>query len=102
MPRNSASRIVSWPSRARSKTISVTASLGSFAFARERDLREVLFLPERLDAALILLRLAIMAGIVLQLDKTASGFRRPVPEKSGPSAFGQRALQVTHECEGGL
>src|SRR6266849_588353 len=76
MPRNSASRIVSWPSRARSKTISVTASLGSFALTRgrERVLRELFFLLERLEAALFALRLAIMAGIVLQLEKTASGF----------------------------
>src|SRR6266478_2236699 len=76
MARNSASRIVSWPSRARSKTISVTASLGSFALTRgrERVLRELFFLPERLEAALFALRLAIMAGIVLQLEKTTSGF----------------------------
>ena len=55
-------------------TMSVTASFGSFSFRPARDLRETLFLLERLDAVLLALRFAIMAGIVLQLAKTASGF----------------------------
>jgi hypothetical protein len=74
MPRSSASRMVSWPSRARSKTTNVTASLGSFVLPRERDRRKVFFLPERRDAARFAFPLAIMAGIVLQTEKTASGF----------------------------
>ena len=61
-------------------TISVTASFGSFSFLVGRDLRETFFLPERLDAALFGLRLAIMAGIVLQLEKTASGFKHAGPD----------------------
>ena len=82
--------------------MSVTASLGSFALARERDLCDVLFLPERLEAALFLLRLAIMAGIVLQLEKTASGFRLYSPYSSskrealflGEGAAGVQAVKV--------
>jgi hypothetical protein len=54
--------------------MSVTASFGSFSFLLERGLRESRFLLVRLDAALFALRLAILAGIVLQLAKTASGF----------------------------
>ncbi len=65
-------------------TISVTASFGSFSFLLARDTREPLFLPERLGAARFALRFAIMAGIVLQLGKTASGFRSRIPEESGP------------------
>ena len=52
--------------------MSVTASLGSFSFLLECDLREALFLLERLGAGRFGLRLAMMAGIVLQLGKTAS------------------------------
>ena len=77
--------------------MSVTASLGSFALARERDLCDVLFLPERLEAALFLLRLAIMAGIVLQLEKTASGFRlyaQILPQRREVLFFGEGAAGV--------
>jgi len=57
--------------------MSVTASLGSFSFLLERDLRDARFLLERLCPARFALRLAIMGGIVLQLAKTASGIMRP-------------------------
>src|SRR6266849_9255959 len=75
--RSSASSSVSWPSRARRMTMSVTAFFGSFSFRPARDLRGTLFLLERLDAALFALRFAIMAGIVLQLAKTARGSCAP-------------------------
>src|SRR6516165_8581142 len=80
--RSSASSRVSWLSRARRITTSVTASFGSFSCPLERDLRAIRFVPERLGAARFALRLAIMAGIVLQLAKTASGFKRCISEQA--------------------
>src|SRR6266436_902456 len=69
-------------------TMSVTASFGSFLCPLERDRRETRFLPERLDAARFAFRLAIIAGIVLQLAKTASGFRCRIPEQERPASEG--------------
>ena len=76
--------------------MSVTASFGSFSFLLDRDARETRFLPERLGAAFFALRLAIMAGIVLQPGKTASGIRCRVPEERGP--LRRRALQGTRQA----
>src|SRR5579885_964837 len=71
--RNSASRSTPWPSLARKMTMSVTASLGSFAGLPLRPLL-------RLETDLPALRFAIWAAIVLQPSRMASGslglFRR--------------------------
>jgi len=72
--------------------MSVTASLGSFSFMLTRDLCEALFLLGRLEAVRFALRLAIMAGIVLQLGKTTSMKNGSETRHSWGRAGGQTPL----------
>src|SRR5580704_1850447 len=86
--RNSASRNGSWPSRALSKTTSVTASFGSLRSLDAPRLRGLLVLALRLPTDFLAARLAIRPGLYSNPVKT------PAPRIG--SQHWRRSLDNTH------